>query len=114
MEQQLQERLRNEMKAPEVKRTAGGGKKSQMKLLAGAVKRRSDAPKGDEAKKVRKAGGGPEEEEEGGGEGGAADRSEGGDKAEGEGRPKEAERQASGGSLLGLCDYGSDLSDSDS
>merc|ERR1711874_276964 len=103
MEKQLEERLRKERKIPEGRKVAGlsSGKTSQLKLLAGAVKRKTDTAKDPAEVKKEK-----EEEKE---------KEEAGERLD---CVSVTERQSSVGSagsggLLGLGDYGSD-SDSDS
>jgi len=105
MEKQLEERLRKERKIPEVRKVAGlsSGKTSQLKLLAGAVKRKTDTAKDPAEVKKKK-----EKEEE-------KEKEEAGERLD---CVSVTERQSSVGSagsggLLGLGDYGSD-SDSDS
>merc|ERR1719416_93224 len=52
-EKEMEERLKNERKVPELRKVGSSNKNSQMKLLAGAVKRKADPVKLPETKKPK-------------------------------------------------------------
>jgi len=109
MEKQAEERLKKERKIPEVRKVTNTGKSSQMKLLAGAVKRKSSesCKEGTETVETKKR------KDDGDTAVEAKKDNENGDGG------KLTDRQSSVGStgsgaLLGLGEYGSDSgSDSD-